>query len=117
MPQLVPSPGLPERQAVHRRMDRVMAMLPTLPTAAQEAILSEVGAPGQQSAPAAPPDATQPIDPEQEQAQTQARAEARKLAGEQESPQRQAGGEPAEQDPVEWDKPGRWPRDWPGGGG
>ena len=66
MPQLVPSPGLPERQAVQRRMDRVMAMLPTLPTAAQEAILSEVGAPGQQSAPAAPPDATQPIDPEQE---------------------------------------------------
>jgi phospholipid/cholesterol/gamma-HCH transport system ATP-binding protein len=133
MPQLVPSPGLPERQAVQRRMDRVLAMLPTLPTAAQQAILSEVGAAGQQGAPAAPapPDATRPIDPEREQAQTQARAEAWQLASERESAQRpptgepaeraagepagQAAGEPAEQE--EQDKPGRWPRDWPGGGG
>src|SRR5215468_8144332 len=63
MPQLVPSPGLPERLAVQRRMDRVMAMLPTLPTAAQQAILSEVGAAGQQS-----------TDPEH--ARTQAEADA-----------------------------------------
>src|SRR5216683_3291631 len=56
MPQLVPSPGLPERQAVHRRMDRVMSILPTLPTAAQQAILSDLGTPGQQEGPApAPP--------------------------------------------------------------
>jgi phospholipid/cholesterol/gamma-HCH transport system ATP-binding protein len=117
MPQLVPSPGLPERLAVHRRMDRVIAMLPTLPTAAQQAILSEVGAPGQQGAPAAPPalDATQPIDPERERALTQARAEAWKLARERESEQRHAAGEIAE--PEEQDKPGRWPPDWPGGGG
>ena len=117
MPQLVPSPGLPERQAVYRRMDRVMAMLPTLPTAAQQAILSEVGAPGQPGAPAAPPalDATQPIDPERERARTQARAEAWKLARERESEQRHAAGEIAE--PEGQDEPGRWPPAWPGGGG
>jgi phospholipid/cholesterol/gamma-HCH transport system ATP-binding protein len=117
MPQLVPSPGLPERLAVHRRMDRVIAMLPTLPTAAQQAILSEVGAPGQPGAPAAPPalDATQPIDPERERALTQARAEAWKLARERESEQRHAAGEIAE--PEGQDEPGRWPPDWPGGGG
>src|SRR5262249_32425436 len=74
IPQLVPSPGLPERQAVQRRMHRVMAMLPTLPTAAQQAILSEVGAAGRHAAPATAPGATQPIDPERDRAQTQARA-------------------------------------------
>jgi phospholipid/cholesterol/gamma-HCH transport system ATP-binding protein len=37
-PQLTPSPGLPARLAVSRRMDRVMGMLHTLPSAAQEAI-------------------------------------------------------------------------------
>src|SRR5690349_10022585 len=72
MPQLVPSPGLPERQAVQRRMDRVMAMLPSLPAAAQQAILGEVGAAGQQSA-------------DRERAQDQ--AESWNLAGERESGQ------------------------------
>jgi len=115
VPQLVPSPGLPERQAVQRRMDRVMAMLPTLPTAAQRAILGEVAAAGQQAAPAAAVDATQPIDPERERAQTQARAEAWRLARERESEERHAAGEIAE--PEGQDKPGRWPPDWPGGGG
>lgn len=37
-PQLTPSPGLPRRKAVSRRMDRVMGMLHTLPSAAQDAI-------------------------------------------------------------------------------
>ncbi|MGH3536373.1 MAG: ABC transporter ATP-binding protein, partial [Pseudonocardiaceae bacterium] len=37
-PQLTPSPGLPRRKAVSRRMDRVMGMLHALPSAAQEAI-------------------------------------------------------------------------------
>src|SRR5215472_2036671 len=64
MPQLVPSPGLPERLAVQRRMDRVMAMLPTLPTAAQQAILSEVGAAGRHAV-----GATQPINPDGERTQ------------------------------------------------
>ena len=115
VPQLVPSPGLPERQAVQRRMDRVMAMLPTLPTAAQRAILGEVAAAGQHAAPTAAVDATQPIDPERERAQTQARAEAWRLARERESEERHAAGEIAE--PEGQDKPGRWPPDWPGGGG
>ncbi len=114
MPQLVPSPGLPERQAVHRRMDRVMALLPTLPTAAQQAILSDVGTPGQQAAPPAAPAAgpAQPQDPERERAQAQARAEAWKLAREREAAQREA-----EQETAEQDQPGGWPADWPGGGG
>jgi phospholipid/cholesterol/gamma-HCH transport system ATP-binding protein len=37
-PQLAPSPGLPGRKAVYRRMDRIMGMLHTLPSAAQAAI-------------------------------------------------------------------------------
>lgn len=43
-PQLTPSPGLPERQAVARRLDRVMAMLHTLPTKAQDAIRASLTA-------------------------------------------------------------------------
>jgi phospholipid/cholesterol/gamma-HCH transport system ATP-binding protein len=39
MPQLDPTPGLPVRQAVQRRKDRVMSMLHTLPPGAQQAIL------------------------------------------------------------------------------
>jgi phospholipid/cholesterol/gamma-HCH transport system ATP-binding protein len=38
VPQLEPTPGLPPRQAVQRRKDRVMSMLHTLPPQAQEAI-------------------------------------------------------------------------------
>src|SRR5262249_60370516 len=102
-------------QAVQRRRDRVMAMLPTLPTAAQRAILGEVAAAGQHAAPAAAVDATQPIDPERERAQTQARAEAWRLARERESEERHAAGEIAE--PEGQDKPGRWRPDRPGGGG
>jgi len=128
MAQLVPSPGLPERQAVQRRMDRVIAMLPTLPTSAQQAILSEVGAADQPGAPAAPPalDATQPIDPERERAQAQARAEAWKLAREHEAAQRQAAWAATDQAAEEQeeregredqDKSRRWPPHWPGGGG
>jgi phospholipid/cholesterol/gamma-HCH transport system ATP-binding protein len=37
-PQLTPSPGLPRRKAVSRRTDRVMGLLHTLPSAAQDAI-------------------------------------------------------------------------------
>ena len=40
MPQLDPTPGLPARQAVQRRKDRVMNMLHTLPFDAQQAILA-----------------------------------------------------------------------------
>jgi phospholipid/cholesterol/gamma-HCH transport system ATP-binding protein len=41
-PQLAPSPGVPGRKAVARRMDRVMGMLHTLPGAAQDAILGSL---------------------------------------------------------------------------
>ena len=103
MPQLVPTPGLPERQAVHRRMDRVMSILPTLPTPAQQAILADIAGGAAQSL---------PQDPERDRALAQARAEAWKLAREREAAQREA-----EQDTAEQDKPGGWPPDWPGGGG
>jgi phospholipid/cholesterol/gamma-HCH transport system ATP-binding protein len=39
VPQLVPTPGLPPRQAVRRRTDRVMSIMHTLPPAARQAIL------------------------------------------------------------------------------
>ncbi|WP_157245788.1 ABC transporter ATP-binding protein [Nonomuraea typhae] len=38
--QLAPTPGLPPRQAVWRRMDRVMRLLPELAPAARDAIIS-----------------------------------------------------------------------------
>jgi phospholipid/cholesterol/gamma-HCH transport system ATP-binding protein len=42
VPQLTPTPGLPERQAVRRRMARVQNMLTTLPGPAQQAILASL---------------------------------------------------------------------------
>jgi phospholipid/cholesterol/gamma-HCH transport system ATP-binding protein len=131
VPQLVPSPGMPERQAVRRHMDRVMDMLPTLPLAAQRAILADLSASGQPGtgsqagpggqAPAhaagqAPTLPDTPGDPrarEREEAQIQARAEAWKLAREREAAQREAAAEPNPQG----DEMGGWPADWPGGGG
>ena len=41
-PQLTPTPGMPERQAVGRRQQRVRDILHTLPPAAQEAIRDEL---------------------------------------------------------------------------
>jgi phospholipid/cholesterol/gamma-HCH transport system ATP-binding protein len=41
-PQLRPTPGLPERTAVHRRRERVMGILHTLPVAAQQAIVTSL---------------------------------------------------------------------------
>ncbi|HEX2132543.1 MAG TPA: ABC transporter ATP-binding protein, partial [Actinophytocola sp.] len=38
VPQIEPTPGLPERQAVRRRKDRVMGVIHTLPAQAQESI-------------------------------------------------------------------------------
>jgi phospholipid/cholesterol/gamma-HCH transport system ATP-binding protein len=40
VPQLQPTPGLPERTAVRRRQERVMRILHTLPSKAQDAILA-----------------------------------------------------------------------------
>jgi phospholipid/cholesterol/gamma-HCH transport system ATP-binding protein len=42
VPQVTPTPGLPERQAVRRRQDRVMRILHTLPNAAQEGIIESL---------------------------------------------------------------------------
>jgi|SRR5579859_137496 len=116
IPQLVPSPGMPERQAVQRRMDRVMSILPTLPVAAQEAILADLGSAAQRPGPAhardGVPAPAQAQDPGRDRAQAQARAEAWQLAREREAAQREA-----EQETVEQERPGGWPPDWPGGGG
>jgi phospholipid/cholesterol/gamma-HCH transport system ATP-binding protein len=43
VPQLEPSPGLPERQAVRRRRARTLDMLHTLPPRAQQAIMASLG--------------------------------------------------------------------------
>jgi phospholipid/cholesterol/gamma-HCH transport system ATP-binding protein len=42
VPQLVPSAGMPDRQAVRRRTARVMSMLHTLPEPAQRAIVASL---------------------------------------------------------------------------
>ncbi|WP_235999436.1 ABC transporter ATP-binding protein [Qaidamihabitans albus] len=42
VPQLQPTPGLPERMGVRRRKDRVMRVLHTLPPAAQEGIIESL---------------------------------------------------------------------------
>jgi len=42
VPQLQPTPGLPERMAVYRRRDRVMSILHTLPPPAQQAIVESL---------------------------------------------------------------------------
>ncbi|HEY3958594.1 MAG TPA: ABC transporter ATP-binding protein [Streptosporangiaceae bacterium] len=42
VPQLEPTPGLPFRQAVQRRKDRVMSILPTLSPDAQRAIMASL---------------------------------------------------------------------------
>jgi phospholipid/cholesterol/gamma-HCH transport system ATP-binding protein len=116
MPQLVPSPGTPERQAVRRHTDRVMAMLPSLPPAAQRAILAELGTGQPGGAVPAPGD---PQGREREQAQLQARSEAWRLAREREAAQREAAAQRGAADAAEADQaaegPGSWPADWPGG--
>jgi phospholipid/cholesterol/gamma-HCH transport system ATP-binding protein len=42
VPQIQPTPGLPERAGVRRRKDRVMRILHTLPPAAQEGIIASL---------------------------------------------------------------------------
>jgi phospholipid/cholesterol/gamma-HCH transport system ATP-binding protein len=125
VPQLVPSPGMPERQAVARHLDRVIAMLPSLPLAAQRAILADVTASEQQGAASQPkPKPPAPVDPqadEREEAQIQARAEAWKLAREHEAEQPEAAAQPGAVDATDAEQPsegpGSWPADWPGGSG
>jgi phospholipid/cholesterol/gamma-HCH transport system ATP-binding protein len=66
VPQLVPSPGMPERMAVQRRTSRVLAMLHTLPAPAQQAIRASL--PAQERARAAEPVGPQEPAMPQEQA-------------------------------------------------
>ena len=42
VPQMQPTPGMPERRAVWRRQERVRSILHTLPPAAQQAILADM---------------------------------------------------------------------------
>jgi phospholipid/cholesterol/gamma-HCH transport system ATP-binding protein len=42
VPQIEPTPGLPERQGVRRRKDRVMTIIDTLPPGAQEGIVESL---------------------------------------------------------------------------
>jgi hypothetical protein len=100
-------------------MDRVMAMLPTLPTAAQQAILAEIDAEARQGSHAGPAPANPagPPDPQRDQALAQGRAEAWKLAHEREGVQPEAAEQAAQDETAELEGPGGWPPDWPGGSG
>jgi phospholipid/cholesterol/gamma-HCH transport system ATP-binding protein len=94
VPQLEPSPGMPERQAVARRRARVMGMLHTLPDPARRAIVSAIG-----PLPPAPP-TPPPGRPSWEggwQAGDTRPGQTVDLAG------------------PEQERPGGWPADWPGG--
>jgi phospholipid/cholesterol/gamma-HCH transport system ATP-binding protein len=42
VPQIEPTPGLPERQGVRRRKDRVMSIIDTLPREAQDGIIDSL---------------------------------------------------------------------------
>ncbi|HEY2202333.1 MAG TPA: ATP-binding cassette domain-containing protein, partial [Solirubrobacteraceae bacterium] len=97
VPQLTPTAGLPERQAVGRRTARVLSMLATLPAPAREAILASLP-PGELNRAREAP------------------------AGESAQPEETVEADEADQryDPEEsWEPPereGGWPAHWPGGG-
>ncbi|HWG61338.1 MAG TPA: ATP-binding cassette domain-containing protein [Streptosporangiaceae bacterium] len=96
VPQLDPTPGLPERLAVGRRRARVSGMLHTLPPRAQQAILATLG-PGDR--PGAPPQGGPAGAPAQG-------APTRTLPS----------AEPANAVPAEPpSRRGGWPPHWPGG--
>jgi phospholipid/cholesterol/gamma-HCH transport system ATP-binding protein len=97
VPQLDPSPGMPERQAAKRRRARVMSMLHTLPVPAQKAIVASLG-PAGQPVPADPGDFEEPT--------------ARTEPDDWEEPE--ASTEQADWEEPD-DRPGRWPSHWPGG--
>jgi phospholipid/cholesterol/gamma-HCH transport system ATP-binding protein len=109
VPQLTPTAGLPERQAVSRRMTRVLSMLATLPAPAQEAIRASLP-PGElnraREAPAA--DSAQPMEPVEPEETVEA----------QETVEADESDQPY--DPEESSEPpereGGWPAHWPGGG-
>jgi phospholipid/cholesterol/gamma-HCH transport system ATP-binding protein len=109
VPQLTPTPGLPERQAVGRRLSRVLSMLATLPVPAQQAILASL-----------PPD--QPDHPVSPGIALDASGE---LPGEEvdAAPGEEVHTVPGEEPDAEADEEsgqpterlGGWPAHWPGG--
>jgi phospholipid/cholesterol/gamma-HCH transport system ATP-binding protein len=112
VPQLDPSPGLPERLAVERRRARVLGMLHTLPPPAQEAILASLGpgghAPGGPAGyPPAPAAATRGELPGSEPARP---GRWRRFL---DDPPGTAARDPADEEQA--DDQGRWPPHWPGG--
>jgi phospholipid/cholesterol/gamma-HCH transport system ATP-binding protein len=118
VPQLDPSPGMPERLAVERRRARVMNMLHTLPAPAQEAILASLGPagadPGYLAQPrpgAAVPDYQGGELPGQEPTRPgrwRHFLDAQPGTGSPEQPGDQADDDQAQD-------PSRWPPHWPGG--
>jgi len=104
VPQLDPSPGLPERKAVRRRQARVTMMLHTLPATAQHAILASLGPAGTAMDLPRPEPAMDPptdgtaVDPPAEPASALPPAQ----------PAATAPAKPR-------DRQGRWPPHWPGG--
>jgi len=102
VPQLTPSPGIPDRQAVQRRKDRVLGLLHTLPADAQQAILASL-----------PPDQPRQAQPSPEEDPLRADD------GTDEPPADDEIYEPLADDGTdEWpERDGGWPSHWPGGGG
>ena len=139
VPQLVPSPGMPERLAVQRRKTRVLSMLHTLPPQAQEAIregMRQEGG-GPPSGPPRPPlpsgpGATRPLraaaaPPSAPPApgvwtgpQNEEWAEGEEGWAGRDEEWRATGVEEewasGEADETQ-ERPGGWPADWPGGRG
>jgi phospholipid/cholesterol/gamma-HCH transport system ATP-binding protein len=136
VPQIGPSPGLPERQAVHRRRARVMSLLHTLPAPAQQAILASFGQGGPAAVPPGSPHvpptpAGQRPAPPREPAPGEpgwaagrpgpapAQAEPTQPLATRPAPGEQVPAPLAHGQPAGWEepdrRPGRWPPHWPGG--
>jgi phospholipid/cholesterol/gamma-HCH transport system ATP-binding protein len=111
VPQLTPTPGLPERQAVGRRLSRVLSMLATLPVPAQQAILASL-----------PPDQPdQPVSqgndaPGEPRGEALGTAPDEELAVPEKFPlpdEELTGADEESGQPTE--REGGWPAHWPGG--
>jgi phospholipid/cholesterol/gamma-HCH transport system ATP-binding protein len=102
VPQLTPTPGLPERQAVGRRLSRVLSMLATLPVPAQQAILDSLP-PDQRDHPVSPgedaPDASAGLPVDEYDT----------------VPDEEFDAAPDEESEPTTEREGGWPAHWPGG--
>jgi phospholipid/cholesterol/gamma-HCH transport system ATP-binding protein len=100
VPQLMPTAGLPERQAVGRRTARVLSMLATLPVPAREAILASLPPGELDRAREAPAEESAPPEESEETVETDESEQAYDPEESWEPPEREGG----------------WPAHWPGGG-